>query len=177
MAEASSSSEPAFGPAQVGGYWIEEPGPAYRPVSLTVTVAAPSAVAEENAQLRSQIRLLEQRVTREAQSWAEQRAALVKERETLRQQVDEKDAQIWKLMNGEVTLTGAAGKAVAKRKAAKDAGDKPSPAKKGVSANDKAEKKGVKAGGAKAAAGKTAAAKPAAAKAAAKPASRYGTII
>ena len=54
---------------------------------------APKGVSEEMAEMRAQIRQLEQRLSREAQTWAEQRAALLKE-------LTFKDQTIWNMMNG-----------------------------------------------------------------------------
>ena len=136
-------AEPSFGPTPVGETCEGSRTASPQTVNLTVTVAPHSTTAAENVKLRAEIRRLELRVTREAQMWAEQRAALVKEREELRRQVDERDAQNWKLMNGEVTMTGAAGKVMAKRKAAKDAGEKPSPAKRGVGGAKAGAKVGI----------------------------------
>ena len=76
--------------------------------------------------------MLEQRVSREARTWAEQRAALVKERSELQTQLEqlhllleEKEEQLWKLMSGEVltssgTGAGEAQAGAVKRRTAKD---------------------------------------------------------
>ena len=177
---ASSSAAPASAPlAQDGSTSQLEPGSApaggssedaaaehtsQQPVTLTIAIAPPSVMGDENARLRTEIHRLEQRVTREAQTWAEQRAQLVKEREELRAQVEEKDAAIWRLMNGEVTLTGPPGQLAAKRKAAASGGGKGPAPKKGGAADkagsstspDKAKAAAAGKSGASAAGGKAA---------------------
>jgi hypothetical protein len=120
---AMASDKPSLGAAtppnkDAGGSTSSDASaPGETPVKLSLTISPPSVVSDENLRLRSEIQHLEQRVSREAQTWAEQRAALVREREELRKELAEKEAAIWKLMNGEVTLTGGPGQLAAKRKA------------------------------------------------------------
>ena len=71
------------------------------PIKLSITVGAAggSGAADEIANLKSQVQQLEERLEREAQSWAEQRAELLRV-------IKDKDEALWQMMNGEVTIVG-----------------------------------------------------------------------
>lgn len=136
---------PEFDPARVGTTW-EEPPPQL--TTLAINGASAEELKAENERLWNENRMLEQRVSREAQKWAEQRAALVKERAELQ-------AQIAELMNG----ADASNQQEKKRKVTKEVDDssKPAQPKKGAAAAAAAPAKGgtkvekaEKAGGAKA---------------------------
>eukprot|EP00900_Chrysochromulina_parva_P006881 jgi/Chrpa1/16194/Chrysochromulina_OHIO_Genome00004725-RA len=137
---------PEFDPARVGTTW-EEPPPQL--TTLAINGASAEELKAENERLWNENRMLEQRVSREAQKWAEQRAALVKERAELQ-------AQIAELMNG----ADASIQQEKKRKVTKEVDDSSKPAqqpKKGAAATAAAPAKGgtkvekaEKAGGAKA---------------------------
>ena len=104
-------------------------------VTLVVNVPAPTAIAAECELLRANNRDLEQRVSREAQRWAQQRATLVKERAELEDRLAEREAYIWKLTKGESEFSGNSQQMVAKRKIVKDVGSTgKQPVKKGLTA-------------------------------------------
>ena len=84
---------------------MDEEARQVEPVKLTLNVRAGEDTSAELAALRSQIRALEQRVSREAQTWAEQRAELLKE-------ITAKDEAIWAMMQ-ERDASAAAGKGTA----------------------------------------------------------------
>ena len=137
---------PEFDPARVGTTW-EEPPPQL--TTLAINGASAEELKAENERLWNENRMLEQRVSREAQKWAEQRAALVKERAELQAQIAEL------IMNG----TDASNQQEKKRKVTKEVDDssKPAQPKKGAAAAAAAPAKGgtkvekaEKAGGAKA---------------------------
>ena len=67
------------------------PPPLVEPVKLNLIVGPAYDTQAELANLRAQIRALEQRVSREAQTWAEQRAELLKE-------ITAKDQALWAMM-------------------------------------------------------------------------------
>ena len=77
---------PEFDPARVGTTW-EEPPPQL--TTIAINGASAEELKTENERLWNENRMLEQRVSREAQKWAEQRAALVKERAELQAQIAE----------------------------------------------------------------------------------------
>ena len=112
---------PSFGPAPVGDFWEEQPPDQARPVSLQLVVRPASSVSAEMDGLRAQLRQLEERLTREAQTWAQQR-------QEMSRQLADKDATIAKLMNGEKIAGGGA--AAEKPKPKKRAATSPGPGAK-----------------------------------------------
>ena len=103
------------------------PLPAAEPVKLTLNVAAGPDTSAELSALRAQIRALEQRVSREAQTWAEQRAELLRE-------ITAKDEALWAMMQERqlgVASSAAAGAPGGKGSAAAGTGSAlPKPKKK-----------------------------------------------